>query len=100
VHRCASEASVEICWLRRHAGAVSEETPLCEQGRRPLVRCLDKTLVEWLHGYSADKKQQIQNKSLLKKYFTCCIGTKVDFFPLIRWFWADPILITFKGQIF
>jgi len=64
------------------------------------TQALDKTLVEWLHGYSADKKQQIKNKSLLKKYFTFCIDTKVDFFPLIRWFWADPILITFKGQIF
>ena len=39
-------------------------------------------MVEWLHGYSADKKQQIKNKSLLKKYFTFCIDTKVDFFPL------------------
>ena len=40
------------------------------------------TIKAWLQSSSSDVGKQQKNKSLLKKFWTFCIDTQVDFFPL------------------
>ena len=40
------------------------------------------TITTWLQSSSSDGGKQQKNKSLLKKFWTFCIDTNVDFFPL------------------